>query len=93
MRSYKRKEVAARVTFVTLFFLKLNLKPPTPRTSREGGFSAFLFSAAAPSNESRPFSASGRQDIQSLINAKHAFGEIGERNRNLAFFAEIGASV
>jgi hypothetical protein len=42
--SHEREEEAAgRVTFVTLFFLKLNLRPPTPSTPTEGGVSAPSF--------------------------------------------------
>jgi hypothetical protein len=45
-QDYRReKEVAAGVTFVTLFFLKLNLRPPTPNFDG-GRFSASLFAAA-----------------------------------------------
>jgi hypothetical protein len=45
-RSYEREEVAAGVTFVTHFFLKLDLRPPALRTPRDAGFSAPAFSHA-----------------------------------------------
>jgi hypothetical protein len=42
-QDHMRERVAAGVTFVTLFFLKLNPRPPTARASAEGRVSAPSF--------------------------------------------------